>query len=93
MLDNEVGEMCRATLATRPVLTTAEQIIWDAFGDLSTERVSGMSYGPIPYRAILAYADFNGFSRSETEELIQNISVLDRMLVDDVHKRSSRKTK
>jgi hypothetical protein len=33
------------------------QLIWEAFWDLSTERVSAMSLGPIPISKIHWYAD------------------------------------
>ena len=73
-------------LSARPALTTYETIIWDAFGELSTERSIGMSMGPIPWSRILQYARHHGMSVADTDSFIQTM-----MAVDSTHLRIARK--
>lgn len=44
-----------------PQLHDIEVSLWEAFCELSTERSSGMSTGPIPWSSIIRYHAYDNF--------------------------------
>ena len=53
-----------------------------AFYDLGTERVSGMSLGPIPWSKIVEYAGFYRLEEDVTEALVDIIRTMDSQYLE-----------
>lgn len=66
-----------------PKLTGYEEAFWEAYGELCTCRPSSGMGGmlPIPFTAIITYAEFWGYTRSETEALWKAVRAMDNMHV------------
>lgn len=80
--EGQRADAAREYLLTTPPLTNYELIVWEAFGILDSERPSGMGFASIPFRAILAYADYCEMNRGEREAFVKEIVAMDRVLVD-----------
>lgn len=74
-----------------PKLTGYEEAFWEAYGELCTCRPSSGMGGmmPIPFPAILQYAEFWGYTRSETEALWKAIRAMDTIHVRFVNAKAS----
>lgn len=58
-----------------------------AFNDLSTCRSTSMSIGPIPWTAIIEYANWYGLEKDVTEAFIDIIREMDAIYINsDLHK-------
>ncbi len=55
-----------------------------AFTHLSTERATGMSTGPIPWSAMVAYADREQMDPEAADILVRVISAMDYDYLADV---------
>lgn len=89
------GDFAREELAKIPTLTSYEQIMWDAFTTLSTERqLTGMGgIGPIPWSAIVRYASYHGFNAIEANDLVKCVATLDPIYIQNAADRASRAAK
>jgi len=58
-----------------------------AFHDLSTCRAVGMTIGPIPWTAIVAYADRAGFTGSTATAFVEVIRTMDLGYLEDERAR------
>lgn len=61
-----------------PKLTPYEQGFYDNYHELGTERQIGMTVGPIPLSAIRDYADYHGYSRTQTAIMTRVIRAMDQ---------------
>lgn len=82
--------MAQRTLDKQPVLSPDAIPYWFAFGELSTERSTGMSLGPIPFRAMLAYAEYYELSRMQTDLLLKYVSAIDRRYLKLMSERNAK---
>lgn len=74
-----LGDAAREALAKAPQLSFREQMYWDAYGDLTTERPPAMAGMPaIPFHAIVAYGRYYGLTTYEIDRLVRVIMTLDR---------------
>ncbi len=65
-----------------------------AFYDLSTCRSSGMGVGPIPWSAMIAYAEWYGLDRDVTEAFVDIIREMDSAYIEHtVEEQKSRQHK
>ncbi|WP_446741223.1 phage tail assembly chaperone [Sphingomonas sp. H160509] len=60
-----------------------------AFRELGTMRQVGMSVGAIPWDKIVAYANYHGFSRTDTDILIRVIENMDANWQNAIRSRSA----
>lgn len=74
----------------QPKLSLAESIIWEGFGHLGTERAAGMGFGPIPWRAITAYANYHRMSRQQADQFLKCILEMDLILVRARNRETAR---
>ncbi len=63
--------------AEQPVIAQHGLFIWDAFWELSSERQIGMGLGPIPYRAVRAFANDHGVFGDHFDHFKMVIRLLD----------------
>lgn len=62
----------------RPEIWPEAEFYWKAFSDLSSDRGTGMGIGPIPFGAILRYAELYRISElDDFERLRQIVSEVD----------------
>ncbi|HEU4727689.1 MAG TPA: hypothetical protein VFT22_07365 [Kofleriaceae bacterium] len=64
-------------LAQEPPRDYAVHRCVQAWSDLSTCRAIGMTVGPVPWTAIVAWCDFHGLDHEATELMIYVIRALD----------------
>jgi hypothetical protein len=62
-------------LGDEPKLTAFQQLAFTAWRDLCGERAVGLSLGPIPWRAIVAWCD--RYRVSDAEGLIELVQCID----------------
>lgn len=63
---------------SQPELWLEAEFYWKAFSDVSSDRGVGMGMGPIPFSAILRYAELYGIGDlDEFERLRQIVSEID----------------
>lgn len=68
--------------------------MWEGFGVLSSERSSAMGgMCPIPFRAILAYADYAEMILDEREMFVSQVLTLDAMLVSARNRQAAKSSK
>jgi len=60
-----------------PVLNPGEDFYIKGFYELGTCRTMGMSAGPIPWRDIIAYSNFNNFDKELTNHFTRIIMGMD----------------
>lgn len=60
-----------------PGLDAASQLVVDCWADVFSCRSIGMAIGPIPYTAVMWWADRNGCDRDVTDMLWQAIQIVD----------------
>lgn len=65
-----------------PYIEAIDAFYMKAFYDLSTCRTSGMSIGPIPWTAMVLYADRQRLDWDVTEAFIDIIRQMDNSFVD-----------
>lgn len=83
----------RKRLAEAPKLNQYEAVFWEAYGECSTCRPPSFAgVAPIPFTAVLEYAKFWGFSRTETEALLKAIRALDNIYLDHARDQESKNT-
>lgn len=63
--------------ATEPPRDYAVMQVLRCWADLSTERTVGMAEGAMPWRAIVAWCEFEGFDHEATQLMIHVIRSLD----------------
>lgn len=78
----------RKALEAQPELDDAASLCVRAWGDLGTCRALGMTSGPIPWTAILAWADFHGLDHDATMLLS---SVIRRLDLEHFEREESRR--
>jgi hypothetical protein len=62
----------------QPELWPEAEFYWKAFSDLSSDRTIGMGLGPIPFSAIVRYAELYGLADlDEFERLREIVSEVD----------------
>lgn len=64
-------------MAKEPELDLGTQILCRAYSELSTCRSVGFSMGPIPWTAMLAWAEHHNLEREVTDHLINVLRVVD----------------
>jgi hypothetical protein len=67
----------RAKVAETPLVSAKAKWFFRAFYELESERQIGMDAGPIPFRAILAYAHEYGLKPRERDAFNRIIRTLD----------------
>ena len=72
-------------LRERPTLTQRQELALLAWRDLCGERAVGMSLGPIPWRAIVAWCD--RYRVTDAEEIIELVQCIDVEWLTDADKR------
>lgn len=78
-------------IKNRPVLSLGLALYYNAFNDLSSCRVSGMSLGPIPWTAIRAYCDEHGIVDDQREDMFFHIGELDGVFLTESEKKNRKK--
>jgi len=78
-----------------PVLLPGLDVFYNAFLELSTCRAHGMGVlGPIPWTAISAYAEYEGFTSEQDFDLfVLYIRDMDREFLKHMSKKLNTKTK
>ena len=76
--------------AHEPEIAPGEVFYFEAFGDLSTCRMIGMTAGPIPWRDIVHYADRAGLDAEEAEAFTTIIRTMDRAWLDHQAEKGKR---
>ena len=85
-------EYAQAKLKAAPQLE--QHLFWEAFWDLSTMRVSGMSLGPIPLDKIHWYADAElGLDEDEKRAFVYIIRRLDSHFIGKLAEKNKQDTK
>lgn len=65
-------------MAQAPKLDAYESVFWEAYQELGSCRYPGFGgLTQIPFTAILIYAEFWGYTRSETEDLLKAVRQLE----------------
>lgn len=78
-----------AAFFERPELWPQNQMYWDAFWDLGSERQIGMGIGPIPRSAIKAYADEYDMSVEEFDSLYRMLRIMDNEYLSLINEKKS----
>lgn len=70
-----------------PALDSKPQIdglewLWEAYWELDTCRMEGMSPGKIPWTALCQYSEYHGFTEYEYESMKHCIRVLDEIRLE-----------
>lgn len=60
-----------------PIIEPADIFYIKAFYDLGTCRSNGMSLGPIPWSAMIQYAEWYGLDRDVTEAFVDIVREMD----------------
>lgn len=64
--------------------------LWEAFNNLSTERISGMSIGPIPYHCIRDYVRIDlGLEGDLADDAIAIIRIVDSEFMSLINEEQS----
>lgn len=91
----EIGDYDHSALKivlSAPRLKGYEEAFWEAYGELCTCRPPTMGgLAPIPFPAILQYAQFWGYSRSETEALWKAMRELDQIHCEHINSKLAEK--
>ena len=74
-----------------PELYMGLVLYYSAFVELSPDRAIGFGLGPIPWTARQLYAEKNGFSEEQTEDLHFFIVEMDKVYLDYMEKKSEAK--
>lgn len=77
----------------QPDVLPISDFAWQAFTDLSSERGIGMGLGPIPFGAIVRYADLYGLSVDEFDGLRLIIGEVDGFYLAQQSSKSDRDPK
>jgi hypothetical protein len=85
-LEGPQGDKAREGLSKMPLLTDYEAGFYHAFSDLSTERQLGMAAGSIPRSAVVAYAECERLTETETVILLRVIRAMDTAWVSTTAK-------
>jgi hypothetical protein len=73
-----------------PKVAPEYETLWMAFGHLTTMRPPSFSgISSIPFDKIILYAKYYGWTKAETDQLIQVIRALDEHYLEEMNKRSS----
>lgn len=86
----------RRRIASCPEVLPKSLFFWRAYHDLETERPLGMDVGPIPWRAIITYAQTYRLQTAEREVFVQVIRALDnrwRMIRDEKAAKKDKKAR
>jgi hypothetical protein len=88
-LEGPIGDASRETLEENcPVLTRYERAFWRAYGDLATMRGVSMTALPIPLDKIVWYAEYNGYTSTQTAILIRVIRNMDSAYLNAIRPRA-----
>jgi hypothetical protein len=74
-------------LRDEPALTGMLELAMTCWRDLCGERHVGMALGPIPWRAIIAWADRYGVA--EDEQLVELVQTIDTEWLRDARSRTT----
>lgn len=85
---NPDNELLARKMGEAPKLTNL--LYWDAFHELSSERQVGMSLGPIPFSSILNWANYMGFTPSETRALVYVMRQMDGYFLSSIEEKRKR---
>lgn len=65
-----------------PKLWPSLKLYWDAFWDLTTCRLTGLTVAPIPWSAIRDYAETFQLSEDQTSSLFYQVRAMDNAYMD-----------
>ena len=82
------GRALPAWYEARPEEWAGDDWYMRAFADLSTTRGMGLALGPIPWTAIVAYADRAGLDPECTRALVTIVSAMDRAWLEYHERRA-----
>ena len=74
-------------IANAPVLMQGLGLYLQAFFDLDSERQIGFSILPIPWRAVVKYAQVYGFDEEQREDLLFFIRRMDNAHIERMNKK------
>lgn len=74
--------------AEAPEVPMGLELYLGAFWDLSTCRQYGFGISPIPFTAIMDYAQAYEFSEDQTEDLVYYTKVLDKVYIEQKQRES-----
>lgn len=70
----------------KPELDSSSMLYLYFFNQLSSCRSVGMGIGPIPWTAIITYAEFREFNYRETITFVNIIQLLDSVFLEEANK-------
>lgn len=92
--DAEKGDDAAQRRVKAEAPTLERPLLWEAFWDLSTERISTMSLGPIPISKIHWYAEVElGLDDDERQAFVYIIRRLDSYFIGKSAEKASKQNK
>lgn len=79
-------------LREAPLLWSSLTWIYYAFCELSTCRQSALTCGPIPWTAVMQFADREGMDESDRRDLLYLIRKMDEAYIDHAKEASSKQS-